>query len=99
MSATAISGTGDSFGLSFGYVVVPSTYSSNDPIGFVSSTYSGDLDSLGIDTGTHEWSWGASADQSITLTAVPEPSSFAFLGLVGVVFAGWKKRKQFYLAF
>lgn len=67
------------------------------------------FDTLGIDSGDTVWSWsiepvafgvspvnGAPITGSITLRAIPEPSAFAFLGLIGLVAGGrswWKRRR------
>lgn len=38
------------------------------------------------------------ANATVTVSAVPEPSSFAFLGLISVVVAGWQWKKRPYVA-
>ena len=85
----ASSGTGARFGIGYDVlpgaqphpqVVVPANYTSATSLSGTSTFTGKTLASLGIQPGTHVWSWGsgASAD-TLTLTIVPEPARMAYL--------------------
>ena len=84
-------GTGDFVGINDASVLlwVPVGYGSGDPLSS-SSTWSGaTFASLGVATGTYEWTWGTGADQNFTLVipaaAVPDPGSTFGLLLVSLI--------------
>ena len=91
-------------------VFVETDYVFGDPINATMTFEDATIDSLGINPGDTVWSWlavePASLDvspivaptSSITLRAIaiPEPSAFACIGLIGLVASGrswWKRRR------
>jgi len=73
-------GTGDRFQISASNLRVPLGYVSGSTISG-STTWSGKtFATLGVNSGTYVWNWGAGANaDSATLTVVPEPSSLILL--------------------
>lgn len=76
---------------------VDRSYVSGNPLS-ASATLSGDFQSTGITPGTATTQFTLDG-QANTLTvratavAVPEPSSFALMGIAGLAFAGYRRRK------
>lgn len=65
-------------------LLVPTGYSSGDPLNGSLTIESTDLATMGFDPGTYVWSWGADATaDTFTVIIVPEPST-ACLGLAGL---------------
>ena len=106
------SGSGDRFGFypNFATVFVEPGYQFGTPINATMTFDNATIDSLGINPGDTVWSWsvepvafdvkpvGFAPTSSITLRAIaiPEPSAFACLGLIGLVAGGrswWKRRR------
>jgi hypothetical protein len=60
-------------------LVVPQGYVSGDPLSGTSTFAGQTFASLGVTSGTYEWTWGNGPDQNLTLqigpAAVPEPTS------------------------
>jgi hypothetical protein len=84
------------FSASSGFVYVPDSYVSGDPLSKTSTYADATFASLGITPGTYVYSWGAGADAD-TLTiviggSVPEPSALA-MTLVGFAALGWAALK------
>lgn len=94
--ATADSGTVSSFGLTFSdQLYLPRDYVSLATIPASQSTYANaDFATLGITPGTYTWSWGANANQRITLNAVPEASAVLCLSAVGLCVAGFATSRR-----
>jgi hypothetical protein len=70
---SSVEGTGDYFGVFSGIlptnsVVVPSGYTSGNYIQGTTTLSASTFSSLGMNTGTYNYSWGASAGQSFVLT-------------------------------
>ena len=66
------------------HVFVPAGYSSGDPLGVSTATWTGEtLDSLGLAIGSYTWTW---AGDSMTVNIVPEPTTALLLttGLAGL---------------
>lgn len=89
------SGSGDKFGITNATLKTPSGYMSGD---FLAGTVKFDdetFDSLGLVPGSYTWSWGVGENaDSLTfnvISAIPEPSSFAFFALMLV----WSQRSLF----
>ena len=85
--AEASSGGGDSVGIFGGIneLVVPLGYVSDSPLSDT-ATYAGQtFSSLGVTPGVYESTWGTGTNQNFTLDvvagAVPEPSTWAMMGL------------------
>lgn len=57
-------------------------------VSFTVSAFNSDLNELFSDTGTFRFITGSA------ISAVPEPSSFAVLGGLGLAAAGWKRRRS-----
>ena len=89
---------------------VEAGYQFGTPINATMTFDNATIDSLGINPGDTVWSWsvepvafdvkpvGFAPTSSITLRAIaiPEPSAFACLGLIGLVAGGrswWKRRR------
>lgn len=96
--ADSVSSPGPFFGLSenLSVVYVPNGYNSGDTISGSSITFNNkNLSDFGFPVGssrTWEWGSGANAD-SITLTAVPEPSQYALIfGVAMLVFCISRRR-------
>jgi hypothetical protein len=95
----ATSGTGNlvSFSLTFSSVHVFEGYLSDAPLGTSTDTWdNATFTSLGLTSGTYEWTWGTGTDQNFTIvisSAVPEPSTWAMmiLGFVGVGFMAHRR--------
>lgn len=78
-------------------LAVPDGYVSGEPIATSTSTFANtDLATLGVTPGTYTWTWGRGTNaDSATLTAVPEPSTYATLA--GVLFIGlavWRRQRK-----
>lgn len=109
--ASVSSGDNFGFSGSADNLSVPVGYIPGSPLSGSMTFDSTTIASLGIDTGTFVWSWEVPASpvagdlpiavngaftERVTLTVVPEPSAFAFLGLLGLVAGGrswWKRRR------
>lgn len=90
LSVGADSGSGQIVGvLGYGsYIVVPQGYVSGTPLADSATFNNTTLNKMGFNAGTYVYTWGTGADaDSLTVIAVPEPSTWATLG-VGVVGAG-----------
>jgi hypothetical protein len=100
----ATSGTGDFAGI-IGYaqiIIVPTGYVSGDPLSD-SAIYSGQtFASLGVNWGTHVWTWGPGVNQNFTLQvgpAVPDSgSTFVLLGVALVALFGASRFRSLRLA-
>lgn len=99
-STFAASGAGPLIGADgLGNIGVPVGYNSGDLIAASTATWTGtDFATLGITPGvTRTWTWGTGPDADFfTVTTVPEPSAFMFLGLVsagGIGASIMRKRK------
>ena len=81
-------------GGNLGQVFVPQGYTSGSALNG-SSTWSGQsFASLGITPGTYVWTWGSGGNaDSITLNAVPEPST-ALLLATGLAALGARRRRE-----
>jgi hypothetical protein len=85
------------FSASSGFVYVPDSYVSGDPLSETSTYADATFASLGITPGTYVYSWGAGADAD-TLTiviggSVPEPSTWAMMliGFAGLCRAAFRR--------
>jgi hypothetical protein len=87
--------TGDSFGILETSLLVPLDYNSGDTIAGSMTFASTDFATLGIDTasGPYVWTLNNAASNTITLTAIPEPSGVAILGLIGIGLAIRRRRR------
>ena len=87
--ATSSTGNLVSFSLTFSSLHVFEGYVSDAPLGTSTDTWdNATFTSLGLTSGTYEWTWGTGTDQNFTIvisSAVPEPSTWAMmiLGFVG----------------
>ena len=90
----ATSGSGDSFGITeFGVLFVPNGYTSGDPLSGTMTFAGQSFASLGVQTGTYEWSWGDGGDaDSITLNVVPEPSAALLFGAASLAISVRRRR-------
>lgn len=91
----SVSTLGDFFGAgTFGVVFVPQGYASGNPISASSVSFTDkSLADIGWSVGNSATlSWGTGNADSITLTAVPEPSHFALgAGFVGLAVVGIRR--------
>jgi hypothetical protein len=94
------SGSGDFVGIAgaSGEVVVPSVYNSGDPLSSSAIWHNQSFASMGINTGTYVWTWGA-GDQADSFTveiAAPEPSTWAMMlvGFGGLGIAGYRAARR-----
>jgi hypothetical protein len=68
-------------------VYLPAGYVSGTPINAFSLWAGHKLASLGLTPGSYKWTWGTgSADESLTITVIPEPSAslIVIAGIVGL---------------
>lgn len=99
----ASSGTGDGFGIvsnldgdsdDFEAVYIaegaPTSGSVSGSIVFDDVT----LNDLAIGIGTSTFTWESNGTQSVTIHAIPEPSAFMFIGLVGLIVGGVRFTKR-----
>ncbi len=97
LHALATDSTGDSFGVGVYRVWLPQGYLSGDLLSG-SSTFTGTFASLGITPGSYVYTLGTGTnDNLITLettsvSAVPEPTSLAVFGLLGLTVCGVRRR-------
>ena len=76
------SGTGNFVGLEGSFLIVPSGYISGNPLSTTTTFTNATFSSLGFIPGTYTYTWGAGATaDSLTVTTVPEPSTWALCGL------------------
>jgi len=90
--------TGDLFGVFKSHLYVPQDYISGSSL-LGTSTFSGQsLASLGLTEGVYTWSWGSggNADSAtLTISAVPEPGTWALAaGIVSLGFVGLKRYRK-----
>ncbi len=95
------SGSGDNFGVRnlFNQLYLPRNYVSGSALSATNTFTNTTLAGLGLTTGTYIWRWGSGANadsltMNIGVTAVPEPSSIALLGLCACGLTArrvWKK--------
>jgi hypothetical protein len=93
-------GSGDFVGIggAFGEVAVPPGYNSNDALSSSGIWFNQSFASIGINTGTYVWTWGA-GDHSDSFTveiAVPEPSTWAMtvVGFAGLGIMGYRAARR-----
>jgi hypothetical protein len=81
-------------GGAFGEVAVPPGYNSDDALSSSGIWFNQSFASLGINTGTYVWTWGAGdyADSFTVEIAVPEPSTWAMtvVGFAGLGIMGYR---------
>lgn len=93
---SANSSSGEFIGVSQSLIVlVPSGYSSGDPISSTATWENTTVADLGADTGTYEWTWGSGPNaDSLTLAIVPEPSTHAaWAGIFAMGLIFWQRRR------
>ena len=84
----ADSGSGDFVGVSaiVNILVVPPSYSSNNPLSDITTYLNQSFTTLGVTPGTYVWTWGTGADadsfalQIGAVATAPEPASLALFG-------------------
>ncbi|MGZ5563760.1 MAG: PEP-CTERM sorting domain-containing protein [Chthoniobacterales bacterium] len=75
-------GTGDFAGIEGGFVIVPSGYVSGSVLSDTATFSNATLSSLGFTPGTYTFTWGTGPNSdSLTVTSVPEPSTWALCGV------------------
>jgi PEP-CTERM motif len=94
----ASSNTGSVFGIYGGtYIIVPSGYTSGDPLSGTTKFNGQTFAAMGMNPGTYTWTWGTGANAdflTIQIGSVPEPSTFVLAGIAGVVGLGmWARRR------
>jgi hypothetical protein len=79
------------------YLLLPNSYVSGSSI-TGTSTYTGKtLSDLGMTVGTYNWSWGSGANAGtaqLTISAVPEPSTYALAAIATGVMAAVARRRK-----
>jgi hypothetical protein len=90
----ASSGSGITFGVSGGQIMVPTGYVSNTVLGASSATFSGEtFASMGIIGGNYVWTLGGVDAVTLQIPNVPIPAAFWLFGsAIGVL--GWMRRKK-----
>ncbi|WP_309400732.1 PEP-CTERM sorting domain-containing protein [Cerasicoccus maritimus] len=77
-----------------GRLFVPAGYTSLSPINFTMTFNDTTISALGIGNAT-EYQWTLASGDTITLSAIPEPSTYiAGLGFLAMGFLVWRRRKQ-----
>jgi hypothetical protein len=96
----ASSGTGDSFGLvtlGNGGLYLPPTYVSGAALSGQSTFAGTTLSGLGLTTGNYTWTWGSGANAGsavMSISAVPEPSTYALAVIATGVMAAVARRRK-----
>jgi hypothetical protein len=83
-------GTGNFAGIegNGGYIIVPSGYVSGSPLSDTATFSNATFGSLGFTPGTYTYTWGTGGNaDSLTVTTVPEPSTWALCGVGGGLLA------------
>jgi hypothetical protein len=94
----ATSATGDSFFFDGTFFAVPLGYASNSLLSNTTTWASSSLAGLGASPGTYTWTWGTPGTPNadfitLNITAVPEPTSVALVGLSSI-FAFARRKRQ-----
>jgi len=97
----ATTNTGDNAGIgtySSGYkLLLPQTYVSGASMSGTSTYTGATFASLGMTVGTYNWSWGSGANAGtaqLTISAVPEPSTYALAAIATGVMAYLARRRK-----
>ena len=91
----ATSGTGSIAGVNFTTIVVPVGYTSGTPLADTATFANATFASLGITPGTYSLAWGSGATaDSLTVNAIPEPSTYALALLGGAGLLGAVRRNR-----
>ena len=97
----ATTNTGDNAGIgtfSTGFVLfLPQTYVSGASMSGTSTYTGATLASLGMTAGTYNWTWGSGANAGtaqLTISAVPEPSTYALAAIATGVMAYLASRRK-----
>ena len=92
----ATSGLGDIFGVNSNTLIVPVGYTSGSALSGTATFANATFSTLGVTPGAYTLHWGTGADaDSVTINAVPEPSSWLLLGLggSGLALAWWRRSR------
>ena len=96
----ASSGTGDTFCLSTangGGIYLPPNYISGAALSGQSTFLGKTIGTLGLTTGNYTWTWGSGANAGsavMTISAVPEPSTYALGAIATGVMAAIARRRK-----
>ena len=96
----ASSGTGDTFSLSNyngGGIYLPLNYISGAALSGQSTFAGTTISALGLTTGNYTWTWGSGANAGsavMTISAVPEPSTYALGAIATGVMAAIARRRK-----